>query len=349
MSTAPRGRASASVLVSAIGLACAACGSPPPAATTTPAASAPPKLQVVEADAPFIVDWGSPDLASLAAAVRSPNAGGVVVSYQRNVMRILPDCHLAGAYVPSSIGMYRGLLQVRRADSMASAKGARVEALQQTATSENVAEGAANDYRFVIVGRHYLRGNRPDPTVRDLASRSNEGCRGATHYVRAALTGAFERTGGGDPRAPLPVGAPLPKDGKAPLHGGDFTACMMAGTAATPACDAFVKIEIAPVLPAPAADSPPSATTSAPVTPTAAPTVAPQIVIPKPGDPQKQADPKPTGPAPAPTQSAPPAPNLAPTTAPQINVPKPPASADPAPTSAPSAPPENKAPENKAP
>lgn len=332
----------------ALGVATSGCGSPPPAEAARPPAAEAPKLQVVEADAPFIVDWDAPQIASLNTALRAPSAGGIVVSYQRNVMRILPDCHLAGTYVPSAIGMYRGLLQVRRADSAGRTAGTRNEALQQTATSANVAQGAVLDYRFVIVGRHYLTGHRQNPTLRDLSSRSAEGCRDATHFVRAGLIGAFERTGGVDPNAPLPVGAPLPKDGKAPLHGGDFTACMMAGSASSPSCSAFVKIEIVAISEAPASDSAPPAVTSVPTAaPLVVPTAAPQIVIPKPGDLQK-----PAVSAPAATNTASPIAAPTSTNAPQIAIPKPPPSADPkAPEN--KAPdlktPENKAPENKAP
>ncbi|MFO0588767.1 MAG: hypothetical protein U0441_14550 [Polyangiaceae bacterium] len=334
------------LLPGALALVVAGCGAPPPAAPAAPTATPKPPLQVVEADAPFIVDWDSPQMASLTAALQAPNGGGVVVSYQRNVMRLLPDCHLTGKYVPSAIGMYRGLLQVRRADSPARGAGTREDALQQTATSANVAQGAVLDYRFVIVGRHYLAGAKDQPTTRDLASRTAEGCRDATHYVRAGLTGAFERTGGLDPTAPQPLGAPLPKDGKASLRGGDFTACMMAGTAGTPACSAFVKIEIAAIAPAPAADAPPPGAATGAVAPLSTippmPTVAPLITIAKPGDP---APAKTAAPA---VSSAPPAP----TSAPQIAIPKPPASVEPAPSSAPSAAPapaDDKAPGNKAP
>ena len=311
-------------------IACALClwlagcsAAPPPEEARPPE---PPPLQSVEQDAPFIVDWDAKQIASLTTALRTPTGGGVVVAYQRNVIRLLPDCHLAGAYVPSGIGMYRGIVQVRRFDSPARSAGTRQDALQQISTSTNVPPGALLESRFVIVGRHYLSGNRPNATVKDLTSRSADGCRDATHFVRAALTGAFEHTGAGGPSVP---GAP-PATAPATLpRSGDFTPCVMAGNAGTPACSAFLKVELTPLLPAPAAADPRLSPT-APPTPTATaapPATAPQIVIPKGPTPQV------TGtPSAAPPQG---------TTAPQIAVPKSPAApaATTTPTGQPSSPP----------
>ncbi len=306
----------------ALGIWAAGCGSPPKVEPPPPAAT--PALQRVEEDAPFIVDWDARQAASLANALRTPNAGAVVVAYQRNVIRVLPDCHLAGAYVPSGIGMYRGMLQVRRFDAPVRSAATRQDALQQIATSTNVPAGAPLDYRFVVVGRHYLSGHPPDATLKDVTSRTAGGCRDATHFVRAALTGAFEHT-----VTPTP-GAPPPGDNGLVLRGGDFTPCVMAGTASSAACSAFLKIELTALLPPPDPSTAPppatataattAATTAAPATTatpttTAMPKMAPQIAT------TKIATPLPT-----PTVTA------APTTAPQIAVPKPP---PPQPTSSP--------------
>ena len=317
-----RGRTGRHPIACALSLWLAGCGAAPPSEEHRP--PEPPPLQTVEQDAPFIVDWDPRQIASLTTALRTPNAGGVVVAYQRNVIRLLPDCHLAGAYVPSGIGMYRGILQVRRFDSPPRTATTRQDALQQISTSTNVPPGALLESRFVIVGRHYLSGNRPNATVKDLTSRTADGCRDATHFGRAALTGAFEHTGAGGPAVPGAPPAPAP----ATLpRGGDFTPCVMAGNAGTPACSAFLKIELTPVLPAPTTpEPPPTPTATATTTPTAAPpATAPQILSPKGPAPQATATPTAAPPATA--------------TAPQIAIPKPPPAQPTTPATQPTTPP----------
>ncbi len=177
------------VLLAAFAPGCGGSASPEKAPPPPP----PPPLSIVEADAPFVVDWDARQVASLADVVHSPNKGAVVVSYDRGVVRLLPDCHLSGVYVPSGIGMYRGMLQVRRSDSRTVTAGLRQDALQQIATSTNVPGGKLLDYRFVVVGRHHLGASRTSARISDLSGRSAESCRGATHFVRAALAHATIR------------------------------------------------------------------------------------------------------------------------------------------------------------
>jgi hypothetical protein len=202
----------------------------------------------VEQDAPFIVDWDAKQMASLTDALRSPNGGAVVVARQHDAIRVLTDCKLSGTYAPSTIGMYRGLLQVRPGDSAMPRSVARPDALQQISTAPNGGDRETVDYRFVVAGRHHLGSSRTSAGVLELAERTSDGCRGATHFVRAALNGAFEREG--DPRvAAAGAGAKGGQSG-APAHGGDFTQCLLAGNATSAACSAFVKIELVALSPA---------------------------------------------------------------------------------------------------
>lgn len=237
---APRSRTTSLAALLGSLAAIAGCGSKPP---PPPAESAPePKLMFVEEEAPFIVDWDAEQVNRLSSAVRGGNIGALVVAKRRGVVRLLPDCWVSGVYVPSGIGMYRGMLQVRRGDSLDRKEGVRPEALQQVATSENVPGDALLDYRFVVVGRHDVSASRKSARYFDLSERAPGACRGATHFIRAALTGAFERA-----MPPGPPQAGKPGQDKLLSHGGDFTACLTAGTAASAACTAFLKIELAPI------------------------------------------------------------------------------------------------------
>lgn len=226
--------------VSALGAAgCSSAPRPEPEA----APEAKPKLLFVEPEAPFIVDWDAGQIARLTTTLRGHDVGAIVVASRKGVLRILPDCWLSGVYVPTPIGMYRGTLQVRRGDSLDLTEGVRPDALQQIATSENVPGGALIDYRFVVVGRKDVSASRKSARFWELQERAPGACRGATHFVRAALTGAFERN---DPPDALP-GAPAPGD-RTLRHGGDFTSCLTAGTAQSEACSAYLKIELSPIV-----------------------------------------------------------------------------------------------------
>ena len=324
--------------VLAIGLgaiAASGCGNAKPV-EKPPEAAPPPALQMVEADAPFVVDWDSRQAASLAEALRSPNKGAIVVSVdpQRGTIRVLPDCHLSGVYVPSGIGMYRGMLQVRRFDARKVTQGLRQDALQQIATSTNVPGGKLLDYRFVVVGRHGLGASRTTARLTDLSGKTARACEGATHFVRAGLTGAFERVLG--PEAQLEART-LPDAGASalPMHSGDFTQCLTAGTAGSPACSAFLKIELTALDTSPSAAIASSQGPSPLLAPTPSGPVQPAATSVHPGSAAPAGTGTQTGTLPAPIIAVPQAPT---STAPVlIPVPKPPPPAASAtPTTAPS-------------
>lgn len=214
-------------------------------------------MRFVEQDAPFVVDWEPAQIATLAGTIRSSNVGAVVVSYHRGTIRLLPDCWVSGAYVGSNIGMYTGALQVRSSDSAYIMAGVRADALQQVSTSAHVGQGTVLDYRFVIVGRYDTSANRPAAGLLEIQERTTAACRGATHFVRAALTGAFERMSGaqgaaGGQASAFGVGAGASSQSQQTIlaQGGDVGRCVQSGSASNAACSAFLKIELSPLQPA---------------------------------------------------------------------------------------------------
>lgn len=242
----PRRSALLAAALFALGPSALGCNKPPPPA---PAPSAPERpVQFVEEDAPFIVDWDADQMASLAAALKGHNVGALVVASHGGALRLLKDCWVSGVYAQTPMGMYRGVLQVRHRDARTRKAGVRPDALQQIATSENVAPDALLDYRIVVTGRRDVSRTRRSAKFWELEERSPGACRGATHFIRAALTGAFERAS--DPGAPgfVQGGAPGPQ--KMLPRAGDFTACLTAADPKDAACSAFLKIELTPIQPA---------------------------------------------------------------------------------------------------
>lgn len=229
---------------------------PPPRPAPPP--PPPQPVRTIERDAPFIVDWEPKQVERLAAAVRSPNIGAVVVAYREDVIRLLPDCWISGVYAGTGVGTYTGTLQLRGAGSTRPAAELLPGAFQQVSTSGAIAEGALLAYRFVVVGRYDVSGSRRSAGLLELQERTPAACRDATHFVRAASTGAFERmtdpTEGMAPQAGAPrAGVPGKTQATLPVQGGDFGRCVTTGSAADPACSAFLKIELTPLQPAIAA------------------------------------------------------------------------------------------------
>ena len=250
------GSSRTAVIAGALGFGALGCADAIP-----PPGPPPPEqpLRFVEPDAPFIVDWDPRQIATLAGAIQSPNVGAVLVSYLRGTIRLLPDCWVSGAYVGSATEMYTGALQVRSRESAYTTPGARPDALQQVSTSAQAGQTPLLDYRFVIVGRYDTSANRPAAGLLDLQERAPAACHGATHFVRAALTGAFERmTGAGSPAVQpgaFGSGGPAPAQSQhtIPVQGGDVGRCVQSGSASNASCSAFLKIELSPLQPAVAA------------------------------------------------------------------------------------------------
>jgi hypothetical protein len=243
---AARRRASFAAALCALGPCLSGCGSAPPPPAAAPAAPE-PKVMFVEEDAPFIVDWEPGQIASLTSALQGHNIGALVVASRNGALRLLPECWVSGVYAATPIGMYRGMLQVRHRDSRGLKAGVRADALQQLATSENVPPGTLLDFRVVVAGRRDVSRTRRSARFWELSERAPGACRGATHFIRAALTGAFERSS--DPGAPGFVQGGAAGQ-KMASHGGDFTTCLTSGDAKAAACGAFLKIELTPILPA---------------------------------------------------------------------------------------------------
>ncbi len=211
----------------------------------------------MDQNAPFIVEWEPQNIAAVAAAIRSPYIGAVVVAYRRNTIRLLQDCLVSGSYASSGTGTYTGMLQVRSSDAAYVTAGVQVGALQQISTSAAIAQSTLLTYRFVIVGHYDVTGSRPFAGLLDLRERAPDGCRGATHFVRGASTGAFERLsdayGGAGVQASGPgVGAGIAGQSQQTIgaRGGDYARCVGIGVPTAPECQAILKIELGPIQPA---------------------------------------------------------------------------------------------------
>lgn len=213
-------------------------------------------VRFVERDAPFVVDWEPQQIANLSGALRD-RAGAVVVSFRRNAIRLLPDCGLSGAYAGFGVGMYTGTLQIRSSESAGMMVGLRADALQQISTSAHVGQGTLLDYRFVLVGRYDISGSRRTAGLLELQDRAPDACRGASHFVRAVYTGAFERMSdaygaAGAQAAAFGVGAGASAQSQQTItaKGGDVEKCAQSGRLSSPSCSALLKIELAPLQPA---------------------------------------------------------------------------------------------------
>lgn len=230
----------------AAGAVAAGCGPAPGPAG--PAAAEPAKeLRFVDPSAPFILDWPPSEVASLTAALRGPNIGAVIVAHQPPRVRVLPDCWVSAVYTGGTIGMFTGALQIRGIDPPPAA-AVRLDALQQVTASTDARQTMLLEYRFVIVGRVDTGATRPSASVLDIVERRAGACDGATHFVRAAALGAFERVI--DPAAALAATMEPPGPKKAPAYldrGGDIAKCVAIGSATDPACAALLKIELAPL------------------------------------------------------------------------------------------------------
>lgn len=214
-------------------------------------------VQFVERDAPFIVDWEPQQIARLAAALRDQSSGTVVVAYRRNAIRLLPDCWVSGSYGRAATGLYTGMLQIRSSDVASVNVGVPAGALWQISTSAGIGHATLLNYRFVLVGRYDVGGSRRSASLLELQDRAPYACQGATHFVRAASTGAFERLsdayGAAGMQASAPgVGAGVSGQSQQTIgaSGGNYGRCAAVGNLNDAACAALLKIELSPLQPA---------------------------------------------------------------------------------------------------
>jgi hypothetical protein len=133
--------------------------------------------QVAEEGTPLVVDWKAEDRVDLEAAMRS---GLAVVHYDCSSLRILPDCHVDGAYGFVGITKKEQVITLEDSDEAAANlpfSGAKLGA--------SLARGSKLDIGLVMVGKKATTAGELDRT------RLSGRCEGATHFVQSAIVGAF--------------------------------------------------------------------------------------------------------------------------------------------------------------
>jgi hypothetical protein len=191
-------------------------GCEPPVVPATPRCDAPPPTP-----APFVVDWPAADLDRFVSLAKQ---GTVVVHADGCSLRPLPECRTMGQYVFQPLPP-AGDVEVVHDDLRELAPGAadRLAALGRDGT--------------VRVERTF-GGAWGTTHAGPSAAQLTGSCEGATHIVRAAYVGAFELASGNRSlasRGSAKACTPLGDDAKAPVA----------------ECDAWFKIELAPIAPMP--------------------------------------------------------------------------------------------------
>ncbi len=126
---------------------------------------------------PLVVDWRAEERTDLEVAMRR---GVVVVSYDCERLRVLPDCAVEGGYGFVAVTPKTQQLKLTNKDEIQANLPAGV-----LAANASVQRGAALDVNLSIVGKQM------SSLVSVDASRLRGRCQGATHFVRAVTTGAF--------------------------------------------------------------------------------------------------------------------------------------------------------------
>lgn len=131
---------------------------------------------------PLIVDWNPEQRGNLEVAMKQ---GVVVVAYDCNTLRVLPDCSIPSSYGFMGMNRKEQLIRLENADEIKAnlpTTGAKL--------GGGLERGSALDVALVMVGKMMT-------TRKTVGRDALEGaCGGATHFVRGATIGAFAaRTG----------------------------------------------------------------------------------------------------------------------------------------------------------
>ncbi len=132
---------------------------------------------------PLIVDWEPEERGDLEVAMKQ---GVAVVHYDCKGIKLLPDCHPAGAYGFMGMNKKEQMIAIDNADQAQAnlpAHGATIGA--------SIKSGIALKIGLIMVGKK--------TTTLDALERTSLGgakCEGATHFVHSATIGAFAMTTG---------------------------------------------------------------------------------------------------------------------------------------------------------
>ena len=213
---------------------------------------------------PLVVDWRPEHRGDLEVAMKE---GVAVVSYTKEGMRLLKDCHSAGKYGFIGMSVKEQVITLENASEIkanlplsgAGIAGELGGELQQ-GTTLNVA--------LAMVGKRKT-------TLREVARPQLDGaCEGATHFVRGATVGAFVMKTGARGKASTAaelfgVGASGSTESEKNVMNkdGDLGACRSAnpdGDAPPAQCTALIRLELNQIAEAKVQTPPPPKTAWAP-------------------------------------------------------------------------------------
>lgn len=137
-------------------------------------------------EAPLIIDWPAPKRGDLELAMRN---GVAVVAYDKQGIRLLPDCRLDGDYgfarfkstKEEVVGFTSG--DALRANLPLGGAGLAVK------LDAELTRGASLDVALVMIGKRATTWSTAK--AEELVAANPDGCKEATHFVRGAFVGAF--------------------------------------------------------------------------------------------------------------------------------------------------------------
>lgn len=192
---------------------------------------------------PLIVDWKPEQRGDLEIAMKD---GVAVVEYSCKGIKVLPECKLEGTYGFMGMTRKEQLVRLENADEVRAnlpLSGVKIGA--------ELDRGSTIDIAMIIIGKQ--RTTWEGPTDKDLKGQ----CKGATHYVRGAVVGAFAVDTGtrAKVRAAAEVfgaGASTASSSKKDVKTkeGDLKACSGAkpsSDAAPDQCGAPIRLVLAPI------------------------------------------------------------------------------------------------------
>jgi len=199
-------------------------------------------------DRPLIVDWTPEQRVDLEVAMRQ---GVAVVQYDGQHLALLPDCVIDGDYRFYGVTQKTELIRLEsQAEVQANLPFGGARLISNISGAFDT--GSTLDLALVIIGKS--RTTWTQPTVSDLKGQ----CRGATHFVRGAILGAFAVSVGQKSSASTAVeifgdgvkGATAAGAG-VQRRDGMIAACQGAdpeGSAPPKQCRALIRLELFPVV-----------------------------------------------------------------------------------------------------
>lgn len=244
------------IMAATVGLALVATGCPdpkppkPPKPPVSDVAGVTDRQSVVYVEGsgrPLIVDWQPEQRGDLEVAMKE---GVAVVSYGREGLRLLSNCHIDGNYGFIGINKKEQIIRLVSEEEIKANLPLSGPAIAAKLGGE-LASGASIDIAMIMVGKR--RTTWENVTRADLQGQ----CDGATHFVRGATIGAFAMTSGQKDRMRTAaelfgVGLSSDSNSEASLSNRDgaLQDCNKADPDAKDApaqCRALIRLELSPI------------------------------------------------------------------------------------------------------